>query len=181
MGLPLPDELVGLTFNHLDVPSLLRCMRVSLRLQLSVVLLTHQTIAFFTSNEVCKLFHSIVSESTLLSYKIELFASYMEDNELSPIDLVTRFNLLREHNRVWNNMEWPSSGLISMRDSFREFSGGVLAQANHGNEIFFIQLPCNLKGIAETRWSAPFDFTICDFTFDNSQDLIVLVELVGSL
>lgn len=30
MGLPFPDELIGLTFNHLDVPSLLRCMQVSL-------------------------------------------------------------------------------------------------------------------------------------------------------
>lgn len=29
MGFPLPDELAGLTFSHLDVPSLLRCMQVS--------------------------------------------------------------------------------------------------------------------------------------------------------
>ena len=116
-----------------------------------------------------------------MSYKIELFASYMEDNELSPMDVVTRFNLLREHNRVWNNMEWPSSGLIPMRDSCWVFAGGVLAQATNENEVFFVQLPCKLKGIAETRWSAPFDFAIRDFTFDNSQDLIVLAELVGNL
>lgn len=30
MGLPLPDELVELTFNYLDIPSLLKCMQVSL-------------------------------------------------------------------------------------------------------------------------------------------------------
>lgn len=29
MGFPLPDELTGLTFDHLDIQSLLRCMQVS--------------------------------------------------------------------------------------------------------------------------------------------------------
>lgn len=30
MGFPLPDELISLTLTYLDVPSLLRCMQVSL-------------------------------------------------------------------------------------------------------------------------------------------------------
>lgn len=133
-------------------------------------------------NKVCKLFHSIISGSTHLSYKTELFASYMEDNEHSSMDTVSRLNLLREHNRVWNDMKWTSSGFIPMRDGHCwEFSGGILAQSTHENEIFLVQLPCKLKGIAERRWSVPFDFRIRDFTLDNSQDLIVLLELVGNL
>ncbi|KAG9315197.1 hypothetical protein JVU11DRAFT_4327 [Chiua virens] len=157
MGYPLPDELIGLTFNHLDVPSLLTC------------------------TQVCKLFHAIISGSTYLIYKIELFASYMDDNEHSSIDAVSRLNLLREHNRVWRNMSWPSSGTIPMQDgNCWEFSGGVLAQSTQQNELFLVQLPCKLKGIPERRWFVPFEFRIRDFAFDNSQDLVVLLELIGS-
>ncbi|KAG8213112.1 hypothetical protein J3R82DRAFT_11510 [Butyriboletus roseoflavus] len=157
MGFPLPDELTGLTFDHLDIPSLLRCM------------------------QVCKLFYSIISGSTYFRYKIELFASYMKDNEHSSMDTVNRLNLLREHNRVWNDMEWASYGSIPMCDGNSwEFSGGILAQSTSENQIFLVQLPCKLKGIAERRWSVPFDFRIRDFTLDNSQDLIVLLELAGN-
>lgn len=135
-----------------------------------------------TQNKVCKLFHSIISGSTYLAYKIELFASYMENNEHSSMDTVSRLNLLREHNRVWNDMEWASYGSIPMCDGHSwEFSGGILAQSTHENQIFLVQLPCKLKGITEKRWSVPFDFRIRDFTLDNSQDLIVLVELAGNL
>ncbi|KAF8558166.1 hypothetical protein OG21DRAFT_1405889 [Imleria badia] len=149
MGFPLPDELTGLTFNHLDIPSLLRCMRV------------------------CKLFHSIISGSTHLAYKIELFASYMEDNEHASTDTVNRLNLLRKYNRAWRDMKWTSSGSIPMSDGHCwEFSGGILAQSTHENELSLVQLPCKPKGIPERRWSVPFDFRIRDFTLDNSQNLI---------
>lgn len=98
------------------------------------------------------------------------------------MDTVSRLNLLREHNRVWNDMEWASYGSIPMCDGHSwEFSGGILAQSTHENQIFLVQLPCKLKGITEKRWSVPFDFRIRDFTLDNSQDLIVLVELAGNL
>lgn len=183
MGFPLPDELIGLTFNHLDVPSLLRCAQVSAHnSQMCYYELTRLSLLFRIQNKVCKLFHSIISGSTHLGYKIELFASHMEDNELSSMDTVGRLNLLREHNRVWNDMKWPSYGSIPMCNGHCwEFTGGILAQSTHENEISFAQLPCELKGISERRWSVPFDFRIRDFTLDNSQDLIVLLELAGYL
>ena len=180
MGFPLPDELAGLTFSFLDVPSLLRCMQVS---SPDIQSPRHPlTRLFHCRNKVCKLFHSIVSGNPRLTYKIELFASYMEDNEHSSMDAVGRLNLLREFNRVWNDMEWPSSGSIPMSDGqCWEFSGGILAQSTHENQLTFVQLPCKLKGIPERRWSVPFDFRIRDFTLDNSQDLVVLLELTGTV
>ncbi|KAF8442458.1 hypothetical protein L210DRAFT_3536652 [Boletus edulis BED1] len=160
MGFPLPDELTGWVFNHLDVPSLLRCM------------------------QVCKLFHSIISMSIRLVYKIELYVSYLEDNKHSSLETVNRLNLLREYNRVWHHMDWASSGSIPMASGFRwkySFSGGILAQSTRENTtLSFVQLPCKLKGIPERTWSVPFDFRIRDFALDNSQDLIVLLELVGT-
>ncbi|KAF8134940.1 hypothetical protein EV363DRAFT_1429622 [Boletus edulis] len=156
MEFPLPDELIGSIVDHLDVPSLLRFM------------------------QVCKLFYSIISESAQLIYKIELFVSHMEDNEHSSMETVNRLNVLREYNRKWNDLEWTSSGSIPMTDGCWELSGGILAQVIHGNALSLVQLPCKLKDIPERRWSVPFDFRIHDFTLDNSQDLVVLLELVGT-
>lgn len=182
MGFPLPGELIGLTFNHLDAPSLLRCMQVSVHNSQMRGSLTRLSLSFHIQKKVCKLFQAIISGSTHLGYKIELFASHMEDNGHSSMDTISRLNLLREHNRVWNDMKWTSYGSIPMCDGHCwEFSGGILAQSTHEREIFFAQLPCKLKGIAERRWSVPFDFRVRDFTLDNSQDLIVLLELAGNL
>ena len=115
-------------------------------------------------------------------YKIELFASHMEDNEQSHMDTVSRSNLIRQYNQGWNNMEWTSFGTVPMADGHCwEFSGGMLVQSTHENELSFVQLPCKLKGIPEKRWFVPFDFRIRDFTLDNSQNLVVLLELVGTL
>lgn len=106
----------------------------------------------------------------------------MEDNEHSSMDTVTRLDLLRKYNRAWNNMAWTSSGFIPKHNGHCwEFSGGILAQSTHENEIFFVQLPCKLKNVAERRWTVPFDFTFRDFTLDNSQDLVVLLEVIGNL
>lgn len=106
----------------------------------------------------------------------------MEDNEHASMDTVSRLNILRNYNRVWHDMKWTSSGSIPMSDGHCwEFSGGVLAQSTHENELSLVQLPCKLKGIPERRWSVPFDFRVRDFTLDTSQDLIVLLELAGTL
>ncbi|KIK99991.1 hypothetical protein PAXRUDRAFT_822178 [Paxillus rubicundulus Ve08.2h10] len=154
----LPDELTELTFNNLDVVSLLRCM------------------------QVCKLFHSIISRTTHLVYKIELFASHLEDGNHSSLDTVSRLKALREYNRAWNDMKWTHNATVPMRDGrCWELSGGILAQATFQNEILSIQLPCKVKGIPEKRWTVPFDFTIRDFTSDNSQGLLALIERSGTL
>lgn len=106
----------------------------------------------------------------------------MEDNEHASMDTVSRLNILRNYNRVWHDMKWTSPGSIPMSDGHCwEFSGGVLAQSTHENELSLVQLPCKLKGIPERRWSVPFDFRVRDFTLDTSQDLIVLLELAGTL
>lgn len=61
-----------------------------------------------------------------------------------------------------------------------EFSGGVFAQASQAG-VSFVQLPCKLKGIEEKKWTAPLEFKIRDFTMDTSQNLVVLIELVGTV
>ncbi|KAF9223672.1 hypothetical protein BS17DRAFT_781042 [Gyrodon lividus] len=157
MAFPLPDELTELTFNNLDVVSLLTC------------------------TQVCKLFHSIILGSTQLVYKIELFASHMEDGNHSSLDTVGRLKALRQYTRAWNNLEWTQHATVLMREGHCwELSGGILAQSTPQNEISCVQLPCKAKGIPEKRWTVPFDFRIRDLTFDNSQDLFALLELVGT-
>jgi hypothetical protein len=176
MAFPLlPDELTELTFNNLDVVSLLRCMQASLR---NTTLLNCPVILV----KVCKLFHSIISGTTQLVYKIELFASHLEDGNHLSLDTVGRLKALREYNRVWNDMIWTHNATVPMREGqCWELSGGILAQSTSQNEISCVQLPCKVKGIPEKRWTTPFDFRIRDFTLDNSQDLIVLLEPSGTL
>ncbi|KAF9243501.1 hypothetical protein BU15DRAFT_43126, partial [Melanogaster broomeanus] len=131
--------------------------------------------------QVCKLFHSIISGSTQLVYKIELHASYMEDGDNSSLDTVDRLNALREHNKAWNNLEWTHHDTVLMCEGHSwELSGGILAQSTTQNEISCVQLPCKVKGIPHKRWTVPLDFTVRDFTLDNSQDLLVLLELAGT-
>ncbi|KIJ13367.1 hypothetical protein PAXINDRAFT_170440 [Paxillus involutus ATCC 200175] len=79
-------------------------------------------------------------------------------------------------------MIWTHNATVPMREGqCWELSGGILAQSTSQNEISCVQLPCKVKGIPEKRWTTPFDFRIRDFTLDNSQDLIVLLEPSGTL
>ncbi|KIJ60760.1 hypothetical protein HYDPIDRAFT_116815 [Hydnomerulius pinastri MD-312] len=160
----LPNELIAKVFDHFDVPSLLQC------------------------DQVCKLFHALISESTHLLYKIELFASCMEDAgnrtgcELQERD---RLQVLWSYNQAWQEMLWSNAEEVPLeRGGSLQLSGGVLAQVvgrTEGRVVSFVQLPCRIKGIFEKRWTVKVEFHIREFNFDVSQDLLVCLEVVGHI
>ncbi|KAF9228849.1 hypothetical protein BS17DRAFT_877408 [Gyrodon lividus] len=152
----LPAELIETIFDQFDVPSLLRCM------------------------QVCKLFQAIISESTHLLYKIDLFGSRMGDGRHSALDIVDRLTRLRSYNQVWNEMRWTGSKKVPMEGgSSWDLVGGVLAHALFNDRsISCVQLPCSIKGIPEKRWIVDLEITIRDFYFDVAQDLLICIEVI---
>ncbi|KAF9243500.1 hypothetical protein BU15DRAFT_72169 [Melanogaster broomeanus] len=115
--------------------------------------------SFVINIQVCKLFHSIISGSTKLVYKIELHASYMEDGDDSSLDTVDRLNALREHNKAWNNLEWTHHDTVLMCEGHSwKLSGGILAAVDRSKR--------NIMRSVTVQ--------------NNSQDLLVLLELAGT-
>ncbi|KAG1717929.1 uncharacterized protein EDB91DRAFT_1305162 [Suillus paluster] len=152
----LPNELIALFLDELDVVSLLRC------------------------KEVCRLFNSVIATNVQLLYKIELFFGRFENGRHCNLDTVSRLRACRQYQQAWNNLSFPDSRFVSMQEGHAwELSGGVLCQAMRSG-LSCLQLPCKIKDIPEREWSInDFGFEIRDFTIDTSQDLIVAVEPVG--
>ncbi|KAL4078607.1 hypothetical protein V8B97DRAFT_1880936 [Scleroderma yunnanense] len=153
MSFPLPDELIASIFEDLDVPSLLRCMRV------------------------CKRFQPIILQSSALLYKISLFSAQMSDVKHCDWDLPRRLEAIQRYTDSWNDLQFPTHKQIPMEDAQPwDLVNGVLTQARPDGGISCVQMPCSIKGIPEHRWVTPTDFLIRDFTIDISQDLLVAVE-----
>ncbi|KAF9239142.1 hypothetical protein BU15DRAFT_74836 [Melanogaster broomeanus] len=155
----LPAELIETIFDKLDIPSLLRCL------------------------QVCKPFHVIISQSTHLLYKIELFASHMDDGRHSGLDIASRSKLLESYNQGWREMRWAGCKVVPKEESIlsRDLVGGILAYPLlNDHSISFVQLPCSIKGIPEKQWTVHLGVNIRDFYFDVAQDLLVCTELIDA-
>ncbi|KAF9239140.1 hypothetical protein BU15DRAFT_74834 [Melanogaster broomeanus] len=153
----LSAELMETVFDEFDVPSLLRCL------------------------QVCKLFHAIISQSTRLLYKIELFGSQMVDGRNSGLDIANRSGLLGSYNQVWREMRWAGYKEVPMESHLSwDLIGGILAHASFDtHSISFVQLPCSIKGIPEKQWTVHLgEVEIRDFYFDVAQDLLVCIEMI---
>lgn len=116
-----------------------------------------------------------------MQYIIELAASGQRDNSLYESEDSSKEKLekLRKHQEAWKELQWSRNFTIPMSTGgLWELYGGVLAQNTDQGEIQFYQLPSDLRGIEEKRWTLPgdFGFTIRDFGMDPRQDLLVLVE-----
>lgn len=154
----LPNELIAIVFDELDVVSLLRC------------------------KEVCRLFHSVITTNVQLLYKIELFFGRFENGRHCNLDTAGRLRVCRQYQQAWNNFAFPDSQFISMQDGHTwELSGGVLCQAMQSRSaITCVQLPCKIKDIPERKWTInDLGFPIRDFTIDTSQNLVVALEIIG--
>ncbi|KAG0695360.1 hypothetical protein DFH29DRAFT_1005553 [Suillus ampliporus] len=152
----LPNELIALFLDELDVVSLLRC------------------------KQVCRLFNSVIATNVQLLYKIELFFGRFENGRHCNLDTAGRLRACRQYQQAWNNLSFSHSQFISMQEGHAwELSGGVLCQAmRRGLEC--VQLPCKIKDIPKREWTInDLGFEIRDFTIDTSQDLIVALEQVG--
>lgn len=156
----LPNELIAIVFDELDVVSLLRC------------------------KQVCRLFHSVITTNTQLLYKTELFFGRFENGRHCNLDTAGRLRACRQYQQAWNNLAFPDSQLINMQDGHAwELSGGVLCQAMRSRSgLACAQLACKIKDIPEREWTIDdFGFEIRDFTVDTSQDLVVALEIVGAI
>ncbi|KAG1869662.1 hypothetical protein C8R48DRAFT_699324 [Suillus tomentosus] len=156
----LPNELIAIVFDELDIVSLLRC------------------------KQVCQLFRSVITTNAQLLYKVELFFGRFENGRHCNLDTAGRLRACRQYQQAWNNLAFPDSQIISMQGGLSwELSGGVLCQAMRSRlGLVFTQLPCKIKDIPEREWTInDFGFEIRDFTIDTSQDLIVALEIVGAV
>lgn len=156
----LPNELIAIIFDELDVVSLLRC------------------------KQVCQLFRSVITTNAHLLYKAELFFGRFENGRNCNLDTAGRLRACRQYQQAWNNLSFPDSQFIDMQDGHAwELSGGVLCQAMQSQSgLTCVQLPCKIKDIPERKWTIDdFGFRIRDFTIDTSQDLIVALEIVGPI
>ncbi|KAG1762733.1 hypothetical protein EDD22DRAFT_952902 [Suillus occidentalis] len=156
----LPNELIAIVFDELDVVSLLRC------------------------KQVCRLFHSVITTNVQLLYKVELFFGRFENGRHCNLDTVGRLRVCRQYQQAWNNLSFPDSQFINMEDGHTwELSGGVLCHAMQSRSaIACVQLPCKIKNIPERKWIIDdLGFRIRDFTIDTSQNLVVALEISGAI
>lgn len=156
----LPNELIAIVFDELDVVSLLRC------------------------KQVCQLFHSVITTNVQLLYKVELFFGRFENGRHCNLDTAGRLRVCRQYQQAWNNLAFPDSQYINMQDGHTwELSGGVLCYAMQSRStIACAQLPCKIKDIPERKWIIDgLGFGIRDFTVDTSQNLVVALEILGAI
>ena len=134
---------------------------------------------------MCKLWNETVRSDVGLQYKQELSIAGLEDgDEEFEMDVSQRLNLLREHQKAWDNFDFTSELFVDLeQDCFftcQEIQGGVLSQKATDRSITFIQIPSKIRGISHKKWSVEnLDFEFTAYTFDPSQDLLVLFEPVS--
>jgi len=119
-----------------------------------------------------------VDTTLALQYETELWASGMENSAQNKQDLPNRLELLTTYQKSWEDLNFPHYEKISiLRGGVWELFGGVLAQKGLKKDIFFYTLPSSIRGISKASWiiNRP-DFFVRDFSFDNSQDLVVMVD-----
>ena len=116
-----------------------------------------------------------------VQYRIALFASGMVDGPPGSLTTSERLELLRRYEASWKNFEWSEKKTLDYPSPHRdgptfEFYGTVCAHGRGRDAIDFVQLPSRLRGIPMRQWTITFDFEVCDFSADPSQDLLVIIE-----
>lgn len=134
---------------------------------------------------MCKNFKEIIDGTAALQYTIELAVSGQRDNcRYDPVDSSKeKLDRLKKHQEAWKELKWSRDLKIPMSSGgLWEIYGGVLAQNTEQGEIQFYQLPSDLRGIEEKRWTLPgdFGFVVRDFSMDPGQDLLVLVQTLDA-
>jgi hypothetical protein len=174
----LPNELLVIILESLDVPMFLRCRQVSKRH-------IYESLVFKQFMQLSRRFDKLVTSSISLEYRIELFAANLTDGlAVASRSTKSRLFRLKQHQTAWNNLTWSHMQPIPLTDTELkipvhtswELVGGMLGLADH-RSIRFVRLPSLLRDIAQEEWR--FDdigFHIRDFTMDRSQDLLVLLE-----
>jgi hypothetical protein len=129
---------------------------------------------------VSRAIRDLIDTSVAIQYKIELAVAGMEDGPPSNVGPADRLKILKEHQSSWHNLTWKSDHLITKFRNQWECLGGVLVNVldEPHHSLVIRQLPSIVRGIKVTEWRIDMSFRIYDFTFDPSQDLLAVSELV---
>ncbi|THV08602.1 hypothetical protein K435DRAFT_833023 [Dendrothele bispora CBS 962.96] len=152
--LQLPNELLFVILQELDILSFLRCM------------------------QVCQALHSTVGSSSLLQYRKYLVLFGMKDGPPGTEGTFTRLDKLKTYQDSWHDFNWSSKQTFPLRDvQLWELAGGILAFTYPKTLFTFIQLPSVHRGIEQKEWYVEVDskLDVADFSMDISNDLLVLL------
>lgn len=129
---------------------------------------------------MCRTLRVLVDESTALQYIITLASAGACNNPLDSSSTSEKLSSLRRYDDAWRTLTYTDHTVLPMpTGSLWELYGGVWAHSVGKKDIHFIQLPSQLRGIEKRDWTLSFDFPMRDFTFDPSQDLLVVMEASG--
>lgn len=102
----------------------------------------------------------------------------MEDGPPGGLDVAARLERLKRRQVAWHKLKWAEDKTINMLTGrVWELYGGILAQAAGNDILSFRRLPSYYRSIPENSWTVDVSqINIRDFTFDGSQDLLVIAE-----
>jgi hypothetical protein len=130
--------------------------------------------------QICCFFRNIISKAASFQYKIELGASGMMNGPSGGLDAAARLDRLVRRQAAWIDLKCTDDKSIEMLSSYGgvwELYGGIFAQATGRDVLTFRRLPSHYRGITEDFWTVDISqVDMRDFTFDNSQDLLVIAE-----
>ncbi|KAF8591366.1 hypothetical protein K439DRAFT_1627078 [Ramaria rubella] len=167
----LPDELVAHIILQLPMADILRCRTVS------------------------KHINSLVQNSSVIQYKIELTANGLVSCPGSNFSSATSLHRLKEQQDAWRRCEWKEECVIQLSTGCRtyELRNGIWAfgqsdvtqdstlPPDYTSTITCFRLPsgttCKEKETDVSQWSLEnLGMSIRDFTMDPLVDLLALVE-----
>ena len=148
--------------------------------------------------QVCSTLAAIIEEHTSIKYHVELGIAGMVDGS-APLSSATRLARLRLYQSRWKRLApTRTQSVRSTRGGIWELAGGILAQGVKGTspttnnntthdsnfrdtevrKLLFTRLPSAARAERKTmEWAHDdYEFPIRDFTFDPSQDLLVLIR-----
>jgi hypothetical protein len=102
----------------------------------------------------------------------------MEDGPPDGLNVAARLDRLQRRQAAWDGLKWAEDKSYEMSTGhIWELYDGVLAQAMGKDLLMFRQLPSHYRGIEEKTWTVDISqFNVRDFTFNTSEDLLVLAS-----
>ena len=123
----------------------------------------------------------IIGGSDVLQYRLELGRSGMEDGPLSTLSVPERLERLRTYNDAWKHLRWSACIELPNIDVVTHdmdiAPGGILTfVSRRNNNIIFVQIPSNSRGIPMRQWEHSLSFVPHQYALDPSEDILVVLE-----
>jgi hypothetical protein len=93
----------------------------------------------------------------------------------------TRLELLKQYQHAWRYLQWKYAALFELRHSagMYEYVGGIFAVGDFQSVSMFQLNPLSHQGKSplSITWTYEMDLSICEYTTDSTQDLMIMVEV----